>query len=415
MSTKEQAAELLRPYRAEVLDERDGFFFGKLSSIGSTGVEFKVPVSAVDDFFKIKDVLHSDQETTIFYPGYFEQAVETTGPGPAMWRLLRRERSGYLLTSPDNSITIDLSPASETFLFHVGGTESFRVFRRRIIGFRLGIDRRVREREEGGTPQLRDYFGRVLTVKVKALAETGHGTSKNKLRDLAASGLFNISFATGVGLSMSTSWERSIYRLGRGRDEEPQFPRRTYNRELTAYYQLALSSDSPILAYLALYKVLEFFFTSASESVLHKRLADKIAHPAFTHKSSSQLRQMVSMVRKFDQRMDEQRMLTTVLEQNFMADEISTWIAEVESATGPYFTIPQTVFGQSMTLDINLEGIYSSLAARIYFIRNALVHNKEGELARFTPFSGQEAALFRETPLLILLAEGLITKTGTDV
>jgi hypothetical protein len=289
------------------------------------------------------------------------------------------------------------------------------MFRRRIIGLRLGMDRRTREREDGGTPLLRDYFGRVLTVKVKAIGEDRHGVSKNKLRDLAISGLFNISFATGVGLTISTSWERSIYRLGRGRDEEPQFPRRTYNNELTAYYQLALSSDSPILAYLALYKVLEFFFTSASETVLHKRLADKIAHPDFTHKSSGQLRQVVSMVRRFDQKMDERRMLATVLEQNFMADEISTWVADAESAAGAYFTQPQTIFGKSMTLDTNDPGIYTSLAARIYFIRNALVHNKEGEIARFTPFSGQEAALFKETPLLIFLAEGLIAKTGTDV
>ncbi len=332
-----------------------------------------------------------------------------------MFRLFRRERTGYLLTSPDNSITIDLSPASESFLFHVGSTEGFRMFRRRIIGFRLGIDRRGREREDAGTPQLRDYFGRVLTVKVKATGEDGHGLSKNKLHDLATSGLFNISFATGVGLSMATSWERSLYRLGRGRDDEPQFPRRIYDKELAAYYQLALSSDSPILAYLALYKVLEFFFTSASEAVLHKRLADKVAHPDFTHKSAAQLRQVVSMVRKFDQKMDEQRMLATVLEQNFMVDEVPSWVADVEASTGHYFTQPQNIFGQSMTLDINPEGIYASLAARIYFIRNALVHNKEGELARFTPFSGQEAVLFKETPLLMFLAEGLISKTGKDV
>jgi DNA-binding winged helix-turn-helix (wHTH) protein len=413
MTTKEQAAELLKPYRAEVLEEREGFFFGKLSSIGTGTLQFKIAVSSVEDFLKVKDTLHSDQETVIFHPGYYEQAVETTGPGPAMLRLFSRDRTGYLLTSPNNSITIDLSPASESFLFHVGTTDAFKMFRRRIIGLRLGIDRRTRE--EGETPQLRDYFGRVLTVKVKALGEDGHGVSKSKLRELAVSGLFNISFATGVGLTMSTSWERSIYRLGRGRAEEPQFPRRIYNKELTAYYQLALSSDSPILAYLALYKVLEFFFTSASESVLHKRLADKIAHPDFTHKSAGQLRQIASMVRKFDQKMDEQRMLATVLEQNFMADEISTWVTDVESAAGVYFTQPQTIFGQSMTLDINTEGIYSSLATRIYFIRNALVHNKEGELARFTPFSGQEAALFKETPLLIFLAEGLIAKTGTDI
>jgi len=284
------------------------------------------------------------------------------------------------------------------------------MFRRRMIGMRFAGNRRAPE-----TTQLRDLFARVLTVKAKVSTASPYAANKNRLRELAISGLFNISFSTGVSLNLSRSWERSYYRLARKGDEEPQFPKRLYNKELVGYYQLALSSDSPVLAYLALYKVLEFFFTSASEGVLHKRLADKIAHPDFTHKSAGQLRNVVAMVRKFDQKMDEQRMLVTVLEQYFMADELISWVSEAESSDGVYFTQPQTVFGQPLTLDTNAEKIHPSLAARIYFIRNALVHNKEGEVARFTPFSGQEAALFKEIPLLMFLAEGLIAKNGTDL
>ncbi len=48
-------------------------------------------------------------------------------------------------------------------------------------------------------------------------------------------------------------------------------------------------------------------------------------------------------------------------------------------------------------------------------IRNALVHHKEGEVSRFIPFSGQEAILYREIPLLIYLSEQIIIKTGKDI
>lgn len=48
-------------------------------------------------------------------------------------------------------------------------------------------------------------------------------------------------------------------------------------------------------------------------------------------------------------------------------------------------------------------------------IRNALVHNKEGEIARFIPYSGQEEALHKEVQILIFIAEQLIIKTGKDL
>jgi len=410
MATTEQAAELLKPYRVEITEEADSFFLAKISGVSAGAVEFKIATASIDDYLSIRPTIHSDQETALFFPGYFEQAIEMGGPGPSSLRLFRRDQPGLMLASADSESTIELSPASETFLLHVGGSEGFRMFRRRMIGMRFAGNRRAPE-----TTQLRDLFARVLTVKAKVSTASPYAANKNRLRELAISGLFNISFSTGVSLNLSRSWERSYYRLARKGDEEPQFPKRLYNKELVGYYQLALSSDSPVLAYLALYKVLEFFFTSASEGVLHKRLADKIAHPDFTHKSAGQLRNVVAMVRKFDQKMDEQRMLVTVLEQYFMADELISWVSEAESSDGVYFTQPQTVFGQPLTLDTNAEKIHPSLAARIYFIRNALVHNKEGEVARFTPFSGQEAALFKEIPLLMFLAEGLIAKNGTDL
>lgn len=411
MATTDEATELLKPYRAEVVDEQEGWFIAKLSSLGTSAVQFRVPVSSIDSYLKIRSAIHAEYDTTIFYPGYYEQAIETMGSGPMIFRLFRREQTGYALTSAEGHVTIELSPPSDEFLFQLGTSESFKTFRRRLPSLRMEAARR---QPEGDLVDFRTLFSRILTVKVRQTEEAPL-SSKHRLRDLAVAGLFNISFATGVGLTLSTSWERSYYRIGRKGEIDPQFPRRIYNKDLVAYYQLALSSDSPILAYLALYKVLEFFFTSASEKILHRRLADRIAHPEFTHKSAGQLRLLASTIRKFDQKMDEQRMLATVLEQYFMADEIVAWINEVESTSEPYFTKPQTLFGQSQTLDINPDKLHASLAARIYLIRNALVHNKEGEASRFTPFSGQEAFLYKETPFMMFLAENLIIKSGVDL
>ena len=91
------------------------------------------------------------------------------------------------------------------------------------------------------------------------------------------------------------------------------------------------------------------------------------------------------------------------------------WVGEYETTSGAYFTMPQTIFGQSFTLDLNPDNLASSLAKRIYHTRNALVHSKEGELPRFIPFSGQEGVLSSEIPIMLFLAEQLVLKTGEDI
>jgi hypothetical protein len=235
-------------------------------------------------------------------------------------------------------------------------------------------------------------------------------------RSLAEASLFNFAYASGTAVSLSSSWGRSFFWLGRGRRAVPQFPRRTYNHELVAYYQLALSSESLLLTYLALYKVLEYFFTSASEQALHELLQGKLVAPDFNHSKPRKLREMVSLVRRFDQKMDEGRMLTTVLKRYFEPEELRNWIADREAeGNAPYFTASNTVLGLEQRVDTSAASIHASIAKRLYAIRNALVHHKEGEDSKFIPFSGQEEELYMEAPLIMFLAEQLIIKAGDDL
>lgn len=108
-------------------------------------------------------------------------------------------------------------------------------------------------------------------------------------------------------------------------------------------------------------------------------------------------------------------MLQTVLEQYLERDAVRQWIASYEGNNGPHYTDEHEVFGEALRIDISDNQIFPTIAARVYHIRNALVHNKEGEISRFIPFSGQEKILLSEAPLLQLIAEELILKTGKDV
>src|SRR5207245_9084017 len=95
--------------------------------------------------------------------------------------------------------------------------------------------------------------------------------------------------------------------------------------------------------------------------------------------------------------------------------DLRQWVENYESTNGPYFTEEVAVFDTPMRIDVSDNSIVPNIAARIYAIRNALVHNKEGEVSRFIPYTGQEELLQKEIQILLHIAEQLIIKTGKDI
>lgn len=407
MANIDEIQSLLSPLRISISSESDDRFIFDLS-----GSSFYILKSEVDNYLEVKDKIVSDPETSIFHTGYYEHLIEYQAPIPAMRRFGRGRDDVFQLQNHDNSLSIEISPASTLFLLNIIQQTDNRTVRRRIFippGLRY---------EKSKTPEHWSVaFRRLITVKVSSLKETSLRMSKAKFFQIAESALFHIAYGSGDGIYLSRSWERTYYRMNQRRDIDVQFPKRTYESELVSYYQLALSSESLMLSYIALYKIVEYFFLSASEKVLHKLIADKIVQPEFSHTKPTQLRQLTALVRKHDQRMDEPKMLTTVIEQFFppTEGEIETWIKEYESVNGVYYTTSQQIFDETQAVDLTPNKISSSIAKRIYHIRNVLVHNKESDFARFIPFSGQETVLSKEIPLILYLAEQLILKTGKDL
>ena len=137
--------------------------------------------------------------------------------------------------------------------------------------------------------------------------------------------------------------------------------------------------------------------------------------PDFAHTKPKKLKELAKLIRIHDNKLDERRLLRTVIEHYFDSDELRDWIQVFDAENDGYLTTERDVFAERLKLDISRDQLFASVANRIYHIRNALVHHKEGEVSRFIPFSGQEAILYREIPLLIFLAEQIIIKTGKDI
>lgn len=393
---------VIGPYSFRVLETKDENII-----IDVQEKSFIIPLKEIENFIEHSDDISNEPETAIFYPGYYEHYLEIVDPiGPRSF--LGRGRDDFELVSPDSFLSFEISRPSTCYLLFV-------LQNKKLSDRRIHFISPYMDREKIGISHWNEAFRSLRTVKVKA-SKDSKINDIIKLRQIAEAGLFHFAYGNSVCFNLASKFERDHYRLGQRRRQEVQFPRRIYNSELLSYYNLALSSDSLLLGYIALYKILEYFFPIAAENALHKRMMEKLITPDFSHTKPKQLRELAKIIRQFDQRMDEQKMLVTVIDTYFSPNEIIDWVNEHEKLTKEkYYTLSQKVLGETFVLDMNPDKLSSSLAKRIYHTRNVLVHNKEDEPYRFIPFTGQEENLTKEIPIVLFLVEQLIIKTGKDL
>ncbi|HCI13601.1 MAG: hypothetical protein A2063_07495 [Gallionellales bacterium GWA2_60_142] len=295
MTTPTDVKTLLRALNpTEVISEGDDF----VVTIGSTAI--KIIGADVDAYLTAKPSLAHTSDTSLSAPGYQEQVVDIQGRGPLSWRLFR-ESEELSLKHPNNGFEITVGPVSTNLVFSLTDSDAIAKDLRRAVMMRRNP---YREKEN---LNLRDLFSRIISVKIRA--PSGHALFNNsrQLRALAEASLYHIAFGYGVSIIPIQSWERSFYSLETRKKEVVQFPLRTYNSELVAYYQLALGAESLILSYLALYKILEYFFTSAAEHVLFDRVKEQLVAPDFSHLKTGKLRELTKTIWRFDQKMDERK------------------------------------------------------------------------------------------------------------
>lgn len=403
MITLEQVQSVLRGLRPSNIEVT-----GETVKCKIRTVAVSESVSEFEDYLQVKAAPNQITDTSLIAAGYFEQAIELHVNGPKAYRFFQTNDE-IRLEHQQTGFAVEISRISSKLAMSLADTDSMQQDLRRLLMLRVPI---LRGKED---VTLRDCFARILSVKV--FVPNGHPFQNNfkQLKSIAESSLYHISYGYGIGLVPIKSWERSLHFIDERRRETVQFPLRAYKEELVAYYQMALGGESMILSYLAFYKILEFFFTSVAERLLHEKIKEQLVAPDFSHTKVRKLRDLAKVIRRFDQKMDERKMLQTVFEDHIDKGALRSWIEEFDRDNAGYFTTERELFGERNKIDTSDNQLFPTVGYRIYHIRNALVHNKEGEVSRFIPFSGQEKILVKEIPLLKHISEELILNTGKDL
>ncbi|MCD1585513.1 hypothetical protein K7H09_05730 [Halomonas sp. IOP_14] len=268
---------------------------------------------------------------------------------------------------------------------------------------------------------IKRVIGGRLTLHLKSSVEK----SNQDFERFSLAFLFNFTYNTDSALVPQRDFEELLRsnRITRSRRfnlEELDPPRRYYLPDLVHYYQLAVGTKNPMLEYLSYYHIAEHFFESVFNDELIDKVKDTITHPEFSYKRkkdiSSLIKDIGKSIKMRDESMtfNEQEGLRLSLIKFVNVDELVDKIKSYDESLLEHYKTNAVSFAGGVT--VNLESderelCFKHLASRIYKTRNAIVHRKESEKTKYTPFRDDQK-LVKEVPLIRFVAEQIIFSTS---
>ncbi|MFW9738978.1 hypothetical protein V3H21_22280 [Vibrio parahaemolyticus] len=125
--------------------------------------------------------------------------------------------------------------------------------------------------------------------------------------------------------------ERSFSRISREKNtlEELQLTTVTqkYDSEALSLYWYAQSAlGMPLLQYLALYQVVEFYYPIYSELAAQKKVANALKDPCFNHHSEKDVAKIFNIVKASTSTRSELSQLESTLKECVDASELRDWL-----------------------------------------------------------------------------------------
>jgi len=250
-------------------------------------------------------------------------------------------------------------------------------------------------------------FNEIKTLKIISNKKI----TNSEFHDLADSFRFWINYHTQIALIRRFDYiENSLESIKRINkiEEIESVPQKLYNKELLLYYELALSFDDPVFRFLSFYHILEYFFDKYAKGkreneqikiVMKKFLNEKLLKKnifkldfsSYNHKFTTN---------KFN---STENKLLNELDVN---DELKFSYLDYYK----YLTTEKVNFANADPLDAN--NFIHSLGNRIYAVRNAIVHRKEGKNRyKYKNYKKEDKEELKlELPIIRIVAEQFINQ-----
>jgi hypothetical protein len=420
--SREEIITLLSEYcRATATEEEERYFF-QLANGRMNGVNFVLEKASLEEVESQLASFGIHEETALYSDNQYEIIVREESSIPV--RQLRDNK--IQVTNEEAGLNYELSAASDSYIIWL-----LNEMRRKLSprDFRMGffhtprLDRALQE--EGGLT-LFDYIRltsfRLMTLKISS----DKRTSPAQFSKLTHSFLFHVGYNLDVALVPQRLLEEiarrgRINRMRRSRTEELDPPRRSYTEDLVQHYLLAVSTDNPVIEYLSYYHVLEHFFESVFNDDLIESVRSSITDPGFSYKRKKDIGQLINSIKRALQirsetiTFSEVEALRLCIVKFVDLNELKQKLNEYDDTLIDFYRSNKVDFSSGVEVDFDsaeVEQVYKSLTKRIYSTRNALVHSKDGEKSKYTPFK-DDRSLVKEVPLMRFISEMVILEEST--
>ncbi|MER7959389.1 hypothetical protein [Streptomyces sp. NPDC096030] len=387
--TKEEISEVAARLNEAKLKSESSFQWESEAEFSLVSLD---SIGAFDRFFEDKEFIGQGENPVTFNTGR-----------PS------REFSAYLLCLFAQNPLLLRSPRHRMLLNRV---RSYGVDR---IPTGTRINRRPLEAES-----LFDVIGeslRVTTLRItSAKARSDFETLANSFLFHAA---YNTDAAARIGLD-SVFRSQAIQRVRRTQTGSLDAPRQTYDADLVHHYLMGVAAEIPLLEYLAYYHIAEHFFEKIFNEDLVNQVRSGITDPSFSARRNKDIQSIIRIITKVQRQVkdeggvNEQRALQLVLDRFVSVSRLATDLDAYDASLVGYYAnndVPFAGASKAVIRGADEEAARSAIAKRIYKVRNALVHAKEGELPKYAPFAHDEE-LSREIPLMRFTAEQIVIAHG---
>jgi hypothetical protein len=392
------------------------------------------------DFTSINDNLKKMEfkDTLLYNSRYFEQLVLLPSESESIDKrkkpiLIEDKELGfkYELSKPSREYLIasfqeffkDKSKCPSLFVSRKSRAsqehdiEESRARTKRMANFISRRSIKIRNEKENKLDEFFKDFNRFLgnTIKIESSKKDLNQDSFKKLCD-------SFSFSLGYNLNLPLIefrfLEKSIKPIQRLKLDEICAPQRLYNEKLIYYYQQALSGSNPVLEYLSFYQILEYFYDIVFKEDLVNDVKNKLINPDFSPKDKKSIEELIELVK--EGKFEEKKALILVLGKYIDGKKLRSKLIEYDIDYYNYLTKKKVKFADADHIQEkskNKDKFISktSLADRIYKIRNALIHSKEGNEAIYVPFTSDEEILMKELPLIQFIAEQVIINSSDEI
>lgn len=271
----------------------------------------------------------------------------------------------------------------------------------------------------------------MLTAKITSPVNCSHSEFSKMLNTY----LFNIAYNNSIVFTTINFLEPShLPRRRRVARDGQLFPYKTYKGELLKYYYQAASASMPMTQYLAYYHVAEYFFQSIAEDDALSKIESVITHPSFSPHSKESIKSFYNKIKKIMKNQKEEgvweeknglilclKKLVPDLEQlkSNIEDIDQNAIVYYRDNPIPFASIKDENNDSSndkvrINFSDSPEAIYANIRNRVYLVRNAIAHSKEGAYLRYEPFK-HDKELQKEIPLIRAISEEIIINSSKDL